>query len=61
MPSWSNLVFGQRGALFKLVAKHLENSYSYDIERCGKVTKSRNGLATHKSRDHVKQEGGQNK
>ena len=52
--------FGQSGALFKLVAKHLENSYSYDIERCGKV-KSRNGLATYKSRDHVKQEGGQNK
>ena len=57
--------FGQSGALFKLVAKHLENSYSYDIEHCGKVTKSRNGLAssnaTRKSRDHVKQEGGQNK
>ena len=33
-------------------AKHLENSYS--CNRCEKTTKSRNGLATHKSREHTK-------
>ena len=33
-------------------AKHLENSYS--CFHCGKISKSRNGLAQHRAKDHTK-------
>ena len=33
-------------------AKHLENSYSCNY--CGKISKSRNGLAQHRAKDHTK-------
>ena len=33
-------------------AKHLENSYS--CHHCGKISKSRNGLAQHRAKEHTK-------
>ena len=44
---------GTYGAVWNHIeAKHLENSYS--CNHCGKISKSRNGLAQHRAKDHTK-------